>query len=100
VGFAPVREVTGSLLWWLAHGASLEPQRWVAQIAPRPVVIVGSRDDASLPPEWVSALHHTAKSPKRLEWTVGAHVNPRRPETVRPLLDLIVAELQYDPDPI
>lgn len=95
---ASIRHVAGSFLWWLAHGASLEPQRWVAQIAPRPVIIVGSRDDASLPPEWVTAFHEAAGTPKRLEWTAGAHINPRQPETVRPLLDLILAELQHDPD--
>ncbi len=76
-------------LWWIAHGASLTPEKWIDRISPRPVTIVGATEDIALPPALVHALYDAAGEPRRLVWIEGGHVNPRRPETIRPLIDLI-----------
>lgn len=89
IKIGPLRQAAAGLLWWLAHGASLAPEKWIDRISPRPVVVVGASDDLSLPSALVHALHDAARDPKRIVWTEGGHINPRRPETVRPLLDLI-----------
>ncbi len=84
-----LRRGTTWLLHRLAHGASFDTATWVARIAPRPVVIVGALDDQRLPREQITRLHEAAGEPRDLLWVPGRHINPRRPETVRPLLDLV-----------
>jgi dienelactone hydrolase len=86
------RRWVGGLLHRLAHGSALEPAHWVPRISPRPVVIIGARDDRRLPSHLVERLHATAAEPKDLIWTEGGHVD-RRPEAVQALLDLIRARL-------
>lgn len=94
IGNRFLRRATATLLWWLAHGATLDPQLWVGQIAPRSVVVIGARQDPALPHGLVAGLHDAAGPPRQLHWIDGGHVSPRRPETVRPLLDLIIPELE------
>ncbi len=94
-----LREAGGSLLWWIGHGASMRSEEWIARIAPRPVVIIGATEDDSLPPSTIRALYSAAGQPKRLEWTEGGHVNPRRPETILPLIDLIRTGISSSQEP-
>ncbi len=94
ISFVLLREAVASTIWWIAHGPSLQPNEWIAQIAPRSVVVVGARNDRRLPPELVTALHDAALPPRRLAWTEGGHVNPREADSVRPLLDLIQPEIE------
>lgn len=56
---------------------------------PRPVVIVGASGDESLPREQVERRHVVAGEPRELIWVPGRHVNPRRTETVQPILELV-----------
>lgn len=78
----------------LAHGPSFRTADWVAQIAPRPVVIVGARADERLSHDLVEQLYTAAGEPRELLWVPGRHVNPRRPETVQPLLALVRERIQ------
>jgi len=94
IAFAPLRVAIASMIWWIAHGPSLQPNEWIARIAPRAVVVVGARNDLRLPPELVTALHDVARAPRRLAWTEGGHINPRQADSVRPLLDLIQPEVE------
>ena len=77
----------------LAHGSSFDTAEWIARIAPRPVVVVGASEDQSLPREQVEGLYAAAGEPRELIWVPGGHINPRRPETVRPILELVRARL-------
>lgn len=86
------RKLAGGLLHWLAQGAALEPSHWVPFISPRPVVIIGAREDRRLPVHLVERLHAAADEPKELIWTDGGHVD-RRPEAVRALLDTVRSRL-------
>lgn len=89
-----LRRTAAWLLHRLAHGATFDTAGWVARIAPRPVVIVGALEDQRLPREQVTRLYEAAGEPRELLWVPGRHVNPRRPETVRPLLDLVRARVR------
>jgi dienelactone hydrolase len=86
------RRLTGGLVYLLAHGPTLEPEVWVPQIAPRPLIVIGAREDRRLPPQLVERLHAAASAPKELIWTEGGHVD-RRPEAVRRLLDTVRTRL-------
>jgi dienelactone hydrolase len=81
------------LAYALAHGPSLESELWVPRIAPRPVVVIGARDDKRLPAELIERLHEAVPGPKELIWMEGGHVD-RRPEAVRQLLDLVRSRLE------
>lgn len=87
-----LRSVAGGLAWLLAHGPTLEPAYWAPRIAPRPVIIIGAREDRRLPPPLVERLHAAAGAPKELIWLEGGHVD-RRPEAVQRLLDTVRARL-------
>lgn len=87
-----LRGLAGGLIWLLAHGPTLEAEHWVPRIAPRPVIIIGAREDRRLPAEFVEELHALAGEPKELIWTEGGHID-RRPEAVRRLLDTVRSRL-------
>jgi len=72
----------------LAHGPSLEAEHWLPRIAPRPVVIIGAREDQRLPAPMVERLHALAGEPKELIWMDGGHID-RRPEAVQRLLEIV-----------
>ena len=86
------RRYAGHLIYLLAHGPTLETGYWAPRIAPRPLVIIGAREDRRLPSLLVERLYHAAGEPKELIWTEGGHVD-RRPEAVRLLLDTVRARL-------
>lgn len=89
---------TGCAAWQVylpARGPTLEPEYWTPRIAPRPVVIIGPRDDRRLPPQLVERLHAAAGAPKELIWIEGGHVD-RRPEAVQQLLNTVRARLVKD----
>lgn len=88
-----LRPLAATLLHLVVYGASFNTAEWVARIAPRPVVVVGARDDERLPEHKVMALFAAAGEPKELIWTEGGHVDPRRPQLVRQILDIVRARL-------
>ena len=90
----PLRAVVARILHLLAHGASFDTETWVARISPRPVVIVGAKEDESLTRENVARLHAAAGEPKELLWTEGRHVHPKRHEIIRELLDIVLSRVQ------
>jgi dienelactone hydrolase len=87
-----LRGAVARLVYLLAHGPTLEPGYWAPRIAPRPLVIIGAREDRRLPPQLVERLHVAAGAPKELIWTEGGHID-RRPEAVKRLLDTVRARL-------
>jgi dienelactone hydrolase len=92
-----LRPITASLVHLLVYGTSFDTEDWVARIAPRPVVIIGARDDRRLPEHKVKKLYEAAGEPKELIWTDGGHVDPRRPELVRALLEIVRARIEAAP---
>jgi len=74
---------------WLAYGPTFDTARNVALISPRPVVIIGAREDERTPAGQTEALYAAAGEPKLLRWTKGQHVQPNRIEIIAELLQII-----------
>lgn len=70
----------------LAYGPTFDTARNVALIAPRPVVIIGARNDERTPVAQTNALYAAAREPKLLLWTQGRHVDPDRSDVIAELL--------------
>jgi fermentation-respiration switch protein FrsA (DUF1100 family) len=60
--------------------APVEPLKYVADIAPRPLLMVSGTGDARMPPECTRALHEAAGEPKSIRWIDVGHVNVRDAE--------------------
>lgn len=91
-----LRPVLASLVHLLVYGNSFDTEAWVARIAPRPVVVIGARDDERLPPHKVRNLYQAAGEPKELLWTEGGHIDPARPDLVRTLLAIVRERMDDD----
>ncbi len=91
-----LRPLLASLVHLLVYGNSFDTEAWVAQIAPRPVVIIGGRDDERLPPHKVRNLYAAAGQPKELLWTEGGHIDPDRPDLVQALLAIVRERVDDD----
>ncbi|HEY0969647.1 MAG TPA: hypothetical protein VGE02_01585 [Gemmatimonadales bacterium] len=80
---------------WLATRPfrALEPERHVARIAPRPVVMINGIDDPQMPRAAVEALHAAAREPKALVWLRTGHLMPTDTALIRTLVDTALALL-------
>lgn len=85
----------GRLLHWLAYGPTFDSRENVARIAPRPVLIIGARQDERTPASEVEALYSASGSPKRLRWTDGLHVEPERTEVIDQMMGIAAEELPF-----
>lgn len=78
----------GALL--LVYGASFDTREWMAQIAPRPLVIVAAHDDDYVPEAAQQALIEAGRSDSvELIWTEGQHIRPNRKSELGQLLDIV-----------
>ena len=78
-----------TVIHWLAYGPTFDTVKNVREISPRPVVIVGAREDERTPATQTEALFLAADEPKAMRWTTGRHIQPNRVEIVRELLGLL-----------
>lgn len=65
----------------------LDPARTVAGIAPRPLLVVASPDDARIPAHAAQLMFDAAGEPKRIIWMSGAHMRTRETELLAQLTD-------------
>jgi len=77
-----------TIIHWLAYGPTFNTAANVAQISPRPVIIVGAREDERTPARQTGALFDAAGEPKLLRWTEGQHIEPDRADIIAELLAL------------
>jgi hypothetical protein len=70
-----------------------EPTRYVAGIAPRPLVMVNGSDDPQMPVPAVQALYDAAREPKTLIWLKTGHLMPTDSALIRMLVDTTLARL-------
>lgn len=82
IAFAPARRASAALLNLLASGPRFAPERWIAQVAPRPVVMLNAADDERIPRHSVEVLWAAAREPKELVWLPGAHMQGNRPDVL------------------
>lgn len=87
-GSIPVAALASVLL----SGERLAPERWAAEIAPRPLVMINAVDDERIPRHSVERLYRSAAEPKEMIWVPGAHVRSEA-EVVRPLIDLVLTRI-------
>lgn len=83
----------GTILYWLAYGPVLNTPERAARISPRPVLIIGARDDERTPAGQTELLFAAVNEPKLLRWTGGRHIQPGRNEVVEELLRIADEEL-------
>ena len=93
IGFAPLRWVAAAVANVIIAGPRLAPERWVAQIAPRPFVMVSAEGDERLPREAVEKLFRAAREPKTMIWMPGEHVHADT-ATIRRLADIVLAKVR------
>jgi dienelactone hydrolase len=84
-----------TVVYWLAYGPILDTSESVSAISPRPVLIIGARDDERTPVGQVELLFESANEPKRLRWTDGQHIQTSRTEIVAELLRIADEELPF-----
>lgn len=89
-----------TILHWLAYGPVFDTSKYVSSISPRPVLIVGAREDERTPAGQTELLFDAARDPKRLRYTEGRHIQPNRTEIVVELLRIADEELDFLSDPM
>jgi fermentation-respiration switch protein FrsA (DUF1100 family) len=95
-----LRPGLAAVMHWLVYGPVFETGRHVAAVSPRPVLIVGARDDERVPAGQTEGLFNAAREPKLLRWTEGLHVNPGRTDIVDDLLRIADEERFFFDRPI
>jgi fermentation-respiration switch protein FrsA (DUF1100 family) len=80
----------------LVSGPRLAPERWIADIAPRPLVMINALDDERLPRASVERLFDSAREPKEMIWVSGGHVRSEA-EAVRPLVKMLLERILAAP---
>lgn len=85
-----LRAVTTRLALFAVYGNSFDTPKWVAEIAPRPLVIVLARDDDFVPAAAKEPLIEAAGKPHvELLWTDGRHIQPSRRDELQQLLRIV-----------
>ena len=83
-----------TLFYWLSY-PPLDAGKHIAGIAPRPVLIIGARDDERTPAGQTELLYELAGDPKRLRWSDGLHIEPDRTDIITELLGMADAEMDF-----
>ncbi len=80
---------------WLAYGPELNTAEHVAAITPRPLVVIGARNDERTPSGEAQLLYDLAGEPKRLRYSEGLHIEGDRPDVVEALLRIANEEMPF-----
>lgn len=83
------------VLHWLAYGPVHDTAKNVAEIAPRPTLIIGARNDERTPAGQTRLLFELSGEPKQLRYTEGNHIQPNRPEVIEELLRIAEEEMPF-----
>lgn len=83
------------VLHWMAYGSVLDTPAHVASIEPRPVLIVGAREDERTPAGQELLLYELAGEPRRLRYTNGQHVEPDREDILMELWNILQEEQPF-----
>lgn len=84
-----------TILYWLAYGPVLDTSKHVANVSPRPVLIIGARDDERTPAGQAELLFDAARDPKRLRHTDGQHIQSNRTVIFAELRRIADEELEF-----
>jgi hypothetical protein len=95
IGAGLLQPATATLLHWLAYGPVFRTKEHVAAVSPRPVLIVGAREDERTPSGQTEDLYDAAREPKMLRWTDGPHLGPGRSDVIDDLLEIVDEEQPF-----
>ena len=84
-----------TVLHWLAYGPVLDTREHIARVSPRPVLIIGAKEDERTPAGQSELLFEAAGEPRRLRFTAGQHIQPNRKEIIAELLRIADEELVF-----
>lgn len=90
IGNRFLRAPVSALANLLASGPRFTPERWIANVAPRPVVMLNAEDDEKIPRRSVEILYAAASAPKELIWLPGNHMQGNRPEVLQRLIEAVL----------
>jgi fermentation-respiration switch protein FrsA (DUF1100 family) len=96
VSFAPLRAVVAGAANVLIAGPRLDPAGWVAQVSPRPVIMINALEDERIPRPLVERLYASAEEPKEQLWLPGLHMQRNRRDILTALVDTVMALAQRD----
>ena len=82
----------------LASGPRFTPERWIADVAPRPVVMLNAEDDEKIPRRSVDILYAAALAPKELIWLPGKHMQGNRPDVLQRLIETVLSRADLPVD--
>ena len=77
----------------LISGPRFAPEHWIADVSPRPVVLLDARDDERIPRISQDALWAAAEPPKERILLDGPHMLGSRPAVVRAVVDSVMARV-------
>lgn len=97
IKFAPLRRLAATIANVLISGPRLAPEKWAAQISPRPFVMVNASDDERLPRQSVEALYAGAAEPKEIIWMSGRHIHADA-ETIGRLVRIVMERVAKSED--
>lgn len=90
IAFTPARLVAAGVVTLLASGPRLAPERWIARVSPRPVVMLNAEEDELIPRRSVEILWDAAMEPKELVWLPGPHMQGDRPQVLERLVEEVL----------
>ncbi len=96
IGVAPLRAAVAGAANVLIAGPRLDPARWVARVAPRPVIMINALEDERIPRALVDRLYASAAEPKAQYWLPGLHMQRNRRDVLGALVDTVMALAQRD----
>ncbi|MDH4109524.1 MAG: prolyl oligopeptidase family serine peptidase [Gammaproteobacteria bacterium] len=93
----------GTFVNWLGYGPAYDTASYVRRVAPRPILVVGAREDERTPAGQTEILFDAASPNRLLRWTDGRHVQVSRRDVVEQLMDILQREMPFltgggDPD--
>ena len=89
-----LRGLVARVALFAVYGNSFQTQRWIPEIAPRPLIIVAARSDDFVPRESQQAFIQAANAENvELIWTEGRHIGPRRRQELQQLLEIVTQRI-------
>lgn len=96
IGLTPLRAAAAGIANVLIAGPRLDPARWVARVAPRPVIMINALEDERIPRPLVDRLFASASQPKAQYWLPGMHMQRNRRDVLGALVDTVMTLAQRD----
>ena len=89
-----LRKMAARAVYFCVYGNSFDTAKWMAEIAPRPLVIIAAKDDERVPSSARQGFISAAEDENvTFIWTDGQHVGPGRNDELDQLVGLIVGRV-------